>query len=236
MDDFEEHETNDQMESNQVTQSTLDINNSNQQHIDYEEQLHGIFSSQEHNESSSPVHMKAPTDFESWDMSNLIVEEAHPVADENDNNMQQHDMPLQTEGKKYKPFWAPNSSIANNTASPSQNLITQGPAVEFDNAFEFVPAQFTTHSTIEGEAEVAETLASIGLGSSARPPVFPETKSEKQLTTCGILKRSKDNLKPHEKKAQDLLFFGLSNFDATSSIASAESNKTNTRLDPMKKA
>ena len=233
MDDFEEHET---CSNAQIGSIKVDID-SNQQLTEYEDQLHGIFSSQEQKESSSPVHMKPPTDFESWDMSNLIVQEAQPMEDENSNDMQQQDMPLQAEGKKYKPFWAPNSTIANHTVTSSQNLITQGPVVEFDNAFEFVPAQFTTHSTIEGEAEVAETLASIGLGISARPPVSPETKSGETLTG-EILKKSKDNLKPHEKKAQDLLLFGLSNFDSASSIASVstESTKTNSRLDPMRKA
>eukprot|EP00890_Picochlorum_soloecismus_P005760 jgi/Picsp_1/6185/NSC_03539-R1_arf-gap domain 5 len=236
MDDIEELETsNDQRDSNQIVNNTYDTVG-NQQHTDYAEQLHDIFSSQEQKESSSPVHMKAPTDFESWDMQNLIAEEPQTVPEDNCKDIHEQERTLDKEGKKYKPFWAPNSNVGSQTANPGQNLITQGPEVEFDNAFDFVPAQFTTHSTVESEAELAETLASIGLGSSARAPESSKSKSKEKLNGA-ILKKSNDILKPHEKKAQDLLLFGLSNFDAASSIASvsAESKNTNIRLDPMKK-
>lgn len=236
MDAFEHDETTTaQMDSNQVINNAFDTV-SNQQPADYAEQLHDLFSSQEQKESS-PVHMKAPADFESWDMRNMIVEEPDPVPEAKDNDSEQQDMALQTEGKKYKPFWAPNLTVASHSAAPSQNLITQGPVVEFENAFDFVPAQFTTHSNVESDAELAETLASIGLGSSARVPEPSKSKSGEKLMIGEIFKKSNEILKPHEKKAQDLLLFGLSNFDAASSIASvsAESKKTGTRLDPMKK-
>lgn len=182
----------------------------------YDEDLSKLFAEPEKKSAFETI----PQNFESWDMG-LLLQTPKPDENDDENKPLAQDASSSVEETtekasrdSYKPFWAPNTTSSSSNAAPSPpQLLTQGPTSEFESAFDFIPSQFTSNSSVEGVSELADTLALIGLGSKA---VTPETTdSEKRVKPS---KNSNTHLKPHEMKAQALIMGGLESFDAGASL------------------
>jgi hypothetical protein len=103
----------------------------------------------------------------------------------------------------YKPFWA-----------PSLDCTSEGISEEFGSAFNTVPSQFTSASNHDHDAEVVhDTLEYLGLRKAPAQPSHAMAMASQPM-------QMKKDLKPHEKKAHDLVTGMLRDFDLTAGIAS----------------